>query len=104
MSRSPGAGALQLVKFAAVPLLAVLIGVGVAIASSPASLTRDHRSVGTTASVSPTPSPVHPTPSPTVTLPGIFGQSAHIEEVGSPGLTVQGANLTAASADGGKTW
>ena len=95
---------MRLVKFAAIPLLAVLIGVGVAIASSPASLTRDHRSAGTTASVSPTPSPVQPTPSPSVTQPGIFGQSAHIEAVGSSGLTVQGGNLAAASADGGKTW
>lgn len=103
MSGSRGAGALQLVRLAAVPLLAVLIGVGVAIASSPASLTRDHRSVGTTASVSPIPSPV-PTPSPPVTQPGLFGQSAHIQAVGSSGLTIQGANLAAASADGGKTW
>lgn len=94
---------LQWAKFAAVPLLAVLIGVGLAIASSPASLTANHRSVGYTPPASPTPSPV-PTPIPTVTQPGVFGPSPHLQAWGSSGLSVQGTNLAAGSADGGRTW
>lgn len=96
--------ALQWAKFVAVPLVAVLIGVGVAIASSPASLTRGTRTVGTPAPPSPTPSPVLATPVPTVTQPGVFGKSPHVQEVGSSGLSVRGTNLAAGSADGGKTW
>src|ERR1035437_10813863 len=96
--------ALQWAKFVAVPLVAVLIGVGVAIASTPASLTRGTRTVGTPAPPSPTPSPVQATPIPTVTQPGVFGQRPHVQEVGSSGLSVRGTNLAAGSADGGKTW
>ena len=99
-----GAKPLRWATIAAILLLAILIGVGVAIGSSPASLTRDHRSLGTPAPPSPTPSPVQTTPIATVTQPGIFAQSPHIYAVGSSGLSVQGTNLAAGSADGGKTW
>jgi photosystem II stability/assembly factor-like uncharacterized protein len=39
-----------------------------------------------------------------VTQPGLFGSGSHIQVVGSFGLLVQGPNLAAGSADGGKTW
>jgi hypothetical protein len=104
MRRVLGTKQLEWAKFAAVPLLALLIGIGVAIASSTASLTRDHRSVGSLGLPSPTPSPAQATPIPTVTQAGVFGSNPHLQAVGSSGLFVQAPNLAAGSADGGKTW
>src|SRR6267378_4333400 len=84
--------------YAIVPLIAVLIGVGVVIGSSSASLTRDHRGLTTTLPPSsPSPSaPDSPSP-PTVTEPGIFASAAHIEVTGSGGLAGQASGVAAGS-------
>jgi hypothetical protein len=92
----------QWAKVAAVPLLAILIGVGVAIASSPASVTRGPRSATTLPEPSPTQSP-QTTPVPTVTTAGLLGSNPRLQAAGSS-VTIQGASVAAASNDGGKTW
>jgi len=55
-------------QLAAVVVLAVLLGVAVALLSSPASVTRDHRGLATPTftapSPSPSPSPSHSSPRP----------------------------------------
>ena len=104
MSQLFGSPSLQWIKFLAIPVLAVIIGAGVAIASSSSSITRDHRSLGTPLQLAPSPSPVQSAPIPTVTQAGIFGQSAHVQPYGASGISVQGLNLAAGSGDGGKTW
>lgn len=84
-----------------VPLAGLVIGVAVAIASSPSSLSPDRRQ--TTGVVYPTPSPV-PSPSPSVTVPGILGQSPRLQTNGSNVLIAYGSNVVIGSADGGRTW
>ncbi|HVA73872.1 MAG TPA: hypothetical protein VNF71_04855 [Acidimicrobiales bacterium] len=91
-------------KFATIPLLAVVIGAGVAIASSPSSLTRVSHSLGTPVPIVPSPSPVIATPVPSVTEPGVLGKSPVFESAGSSDLVGLAPNLAVASADGGKTW
>lgn len=86
---------------AGVLLIGLVIGVAVAVTSSPSSLTPDrHQSTGI---VLPTPSPV-PSPSPTVTARGVLGDSPRLETNGSSTVIGLGANFAVASADGGHTW
>jgi photosystem II stability/assembly factor-like uncharacterized protein len=92
----------RLVWFAALPVLALVIGVAVAVASSPASLNPDrHLSTGV---VRPTPSPLDSTPPPTVTAAGLLGDSAHLVASGTNNLIALGTKSGMASTDGGKTW
>jgi hypothetical protein len=94
----------RLAKFAAVPLLAVLIGVAVAIGSSPASVTSNHPVLGTPSAVPATPSPaISPSP-PTVTASGLLGKAAQLVSAGPASVAAAGTNIAAASTDGGKTW
>lgn len=92
-------------RIAAVPLLAIVIGVGIAIASSPASLTRGRHALTTPGPVvlpssSPTPAPSPPT----VTTPGILGAKPRIEATGSTSVAAFAPAASAATTDGGKTW
>lgn len=90
-----------MVWVAGVLLVGLVIGVAVAVASSPSSLSPDrHQSTGV---VLPTPSPL-PSPSPTVTTRGILGDSPRLETNGSSTVIAFGSNLVIASADGGLTW
>ena len=94
------------VGFGAVPVLAVVLGIAVAVASSPASLTRGQHALGSPAPIQASPSPsaaASPSP-PTVTEPGILGGGPHLVAAGATSLAAFGPNLAAASADGGKTW
>ena len=87
--------------FAAVSLIGVVLGIAVALASSPSSLTRDrHQS---TRVVQPTPSQ-GPSPSPSVMKPGILGESSHLVTNGSNTVLALGSNLAIGSGDGGHTW
>src|SRR5437588_2592098 len=92
-------------NFVAVPLLAALVGIGIAIASSPASLTRDHR-IGPPIEMDGSPSPTaSPSASPpTVTTPGILGAKPRMEASGGTSVVGFVQNASAATADGGKTW
>lgn len=92
-------------KFAAISLLAVLVGIGISIASSPASL-RDHRLLGTPVEIgaTPTPTPFESPSPPTVTSPGVLGAKPRIEASGSTSVTALAQDVSAATADGGKTW
>ena len=91
-------------KLAAIPLLAVLIGAGVAVASSTSSLTRANHSLGTPVPILPSPSPVVATPVPSVTEPGVLSKSPVFEAGGTTDLAGLTPNLAVASADRGKTW
>ena len=86
---------------AGVAFAGLVIGVAVAIASSPASLNPDrHTSTGF---VAPSPRPVA-TPSPTVNAPGVLGASPRLITNGSSTVIGLGSNLAMGSSDGGKTW
>src|SRR5712692_8896397 len=98
------AGPAHWVKFAVPPIVALLIGVAIVIASSPASLTRDHRAIQPTLLTQPSPTPISASPVPTVTEAGILGGAPHLLANGSSDVTVATANLAAGSIDGGKTW
>src|SRR2546423_15137777 len=87
---------------AGVPLLGVLIGCAVAVASSPPSLSPDrHGETGTF--VAPLPTPI-PTPSPTVKTPGILGTSGRLVTNGSNIVIATVSSTAIGSADGGRTW
>ncbi|MHB8589521.1 MAG: WD40/YVTN/BNR-like repeat-containing protein [Candidatus Dormibacteraceae bacterium] len=90
--------------FAVPPLIALLIGVTVAIASSPTSLTRARGGGTTTVDGGPSPSPADSSPLPSVTSPGVLGDGAHLEVGGSGVLIGLARNLAEESSDGGKTW
>jgi hypothetical protein len=101
--KSPFPGAAWLQYFA-IGLAALVIGVAVALASSPSSLTRGHV-LGTP--VPPSPSPVasaSATPVPSVTQAGILGKSPYLVADGSQSIAGLTGSLAAASADGAKTW
>src|SRR5438128_26778 len=89
-------------KVAVVPLLAVVIGVGIAIASSPASVTRGQHVLTTPSPIaSPSTSPTLSASPPTVTTPGILGAKPRIEASGSASIVGFAQNASAATADGG---
>lgn len=90
-------------KFVAIPLGAIVIGLAVAIASSPASLSRGHV-LGTPIPPSPTPTAVSSTPVPSVTEPGILGKAPMLIAAGTESVVGITPNRAAGSADGGKTW
>jgi photosystem II stability/assembly factor-like uncharacterized protein len=87
-------------KLAALPLAAILIGVAIAVASSPASVTGSRRTVWTPPASNPTPGPT-PSP-PTVTESGVLGKAAVLEALGSS-LVAAGPGIEAGSTDG-KNW
>ena len=102
--RSPlPADAMRWVKFVAIPLLALIIGVAIAIASSPASLGRGHV-LGTPVPPSPTPTAAGRTPVPSVTEAGILGKGPQLVAAGTQSIAGLTPNRAAGSADGGKTW
>jgi photosystem II stability/assembly factor-like uncharacterized protein len=90
--------------FAVPPLIALLIGIAVAIASSPASLTGARGGRATTVSGGPSPSPADSSPLPSVTSPGVLGDGAHLVVGGSGVLIGLAPNLVEESSDGGKRW
>lgn len=104
MTSSLNARLMRLAKFAGIPLLAVLIGGAVAVASSPASVTRSNRVLGTPLPVTPSPSASASPSPPTVTEPGVLGTGGHLIAAGSAAFAATGFNIAAASADSGKTW
>jgi photosystem II stability/assembly factor-like uncharacterized protein len=91
MSPRLRATATQSMKFVALPLLGVVIGVVVALASSPNFLTRGN------ALYSPRPSP------PSVTEPGVLGKSPQLVTAGAQALAGMTPNRAVGSADA-KTW
>ena len=97
-----GLGSLRrMAWFATVPLMGAVLGLAVALASSPSSLTPDrHQSTGV---VQPSPSPI-PSPSSTVTKPGILGDSSRLMTNGSNTVIALGPNLAFGSGDDGHTW
>jgi len=97
------ATAMRWMKFVAIPLVALVIGLAVAIASSPASLSRGHV-LGTPVLPSPTPTAVSATPVPSVTAPGILGSGPQLVAAGTQSLVGMTPNRAAGSADGGTTW
>jgi hypothetical protein len=96
-------GAVGWWRFLVIPLAALVIGLGVAIASSPASLSRGHV-LGTPVPPSPTSPPISPTPVVSVTAPGILGKAPVLIAAGTQSLEGMSPNRAAGSADGGKTW
>jgi photosystem II stability/assembly factor-like uncharacterized protein len=90
--------------FVVPPLIAVLIGVAVAIASNPASLTRQRGGVATPGGAKSSPSPADPSPVPSVTSPGILGDGAHLVVNRSGVLIGLAPNLVEESSGGVKTW
>lgn len=90
--------------FALPPLIALVVGVAVAIASNPAALTRDRGSGWNTVGTLPSPSPADSSPLPSVTSPGLLGDGAHLVVGGSGILIGLSPNLVEESSDGGKTW
>src|SRR5260370_13077333 len=95
--------AIRWMKFAAIPLVALAIGVAVAVASSPSSLSRQH-AIGPPVPASPTVTPVTETPLPSVTEPGILGKGPQLVAAGAQSLAGGTVNKAVGSADGGKTW
>lgn len=94
----------RLVVFTAVPLLGILIGVAVAIATNPTSFMRPRGDGAYTGAVEPSPSPADSTPLPSVTSPGVLGDSARLLAGSSGVLIGLGPSLIEESSDGGKTW
>ena len=90
--------------FAVPPLIALLIGIAVALALNPARLTRSPWHGATTVGAEPSPSPADPSPLPSVTSPGVLGDGAHLVLGGSGVLIGLAPKLVEASSDGGKTW
>ena len=90
-------------KFVAIPLVALVIGVAIAIASSPASLGRGHV-LGSPVPPSPTPIPIVATPVVSVTEPGVLGKAPLLIAAGTQSLVGMTLTRAAGSADGGKTW
>lgn len=91
-------------QVAAILLMAVVVGVAIALASSLASITQNHRALGTPAPVVSSPSPSPATPPVSVTQTGILGNSPYLVAASSSSLFGLGPNVAAASADSGKTW
>lgn len=89
-------------KFVAIPLVALVIGVAVAIASSPASLTRGQHALGTPLPPSSTPTSSSPVAS--VTDPGVLGKAAQLVAAGTQSLVGMTSDRAVGSADNGKTW
>jgi hypothetical protein len=85
-------------------MVALVIGIGIVIASSPASLTNDHRAIKSTPLALPSPSAVSASPPATVTAAGVLGAAPRLLSVGPSDLTGTTANLAKGSSDGGKTW
>jgi photosystem II stability/assembly factor-like uncharacterized protein len=84
-------------------MLALLIGIAVAIASSPASL--QARSGGAaSASAEPSQNPADSSPLPSVTSAGVLGDAGHLVVGGSGTLIGLASNLAEESTDGGKSW
>src|SRR5579864_6017960 len=91
----------RLVWFTAPPLLGLLIGVAVAIVSSPSSLGAiGHGSSGV---VQATPTPLDVTPPPSVTSAGVLGNSPRVFLNGASTLIALGPRAMV-SSDGGKSW
>ena len=88
----------------AVPaLIALVIGIAVTLASSPASLTGRHTYVAT-AGAEPSPSPADASPSPSVTSPGLLGSGARLVLTASAVLIGSTPSLAMASVDQGEKW
>jgi len=88
------------IKLVAIPLAALVIGVLIAIASSPSSLSRG-RTLSTP--VPPSPSLVA-SPVQSVTTAGVLGKAPQLMTAGTQSVVGRTANRAAGSADGGKTW
>lgn len=85
------------------PVIALLIGVAVAVASNPASLTRERGGGANTGGNLPSPSPTG-LPLPSVTSPGVLGDGAHLLAGADGNLIGLAPNLVEESSDSGKTW
>jgi BNR/Asp-box repeat protein len=94
---------LRWLRFLAIPLVALVIGVGVAIASSPASLGPRHV-LGTPVPTTPAPAQSSPTPVVALTQPGVLGKAPELMVAGTQSLVGITPNRSAGSVDGGKTW
>jgi hypothetical protein len=90
--------------FVVPPLIAILIGMAVAVASSPALLTRGYLGLGGTFSGGTSRSPASSSSLPSGTSPGVLGSGAHLVVGGSGVLIGLASNLVTESIDGGKTW
>lgn len=86
----------------AIASVALVIGVGVSVASSLSSLSPDRRGESS-AYVPPTPSAL-PSPTPTVSSPGVLGDSARLLTNGSGSVIAMTTSLAIASPDGGRSW
>lgn len=93
----------RLASFAVPPLIAVIVGVAVAIASNPGLLTRERGAGTNTGGALPTPSPTGSHP-PSVTSPGVLGDGARLVAGPSGVLFGLAPNLVEESSDSGKTW
>src|SRR5579864_5329116 len=91
----------RVVWIAAPLLFGLVIGVAVAVASSPSSLSAVNPQSGGVVQQTPTPLDVSPTPS--VAGAGLLGDSARIRFGGST-LVASASNGVRVSSDGGKTW
>lgn len=92
------------IKIVAIPLVAVVFGVAIALASSPSSLSRGQQALGTPVPASPTPTPVTSTPVPSVTEAGVLGKAPELIAAGAQSIVGKAPTKTVGSADGGKTW
>ena len=90
--------------FAVPSLIALLIGIAVAIASSPASLTRGYGVGASTVRTEPSPTLPATSPTPSLTSPGVLGDHARLLVSGSGVLIGLAPNLVEESSNGGKTW
>src|ERR1700694_3726619 len=86
------------------PLVALLIGIAVPIASTPSCLSRGAGRGGSTVPPAPSPSPADPQRPPSVTSPGLLGDSPHLVVGQAGALLGLGPSLIDESTDGGKTW
>lgn len=89
--------------FAVATLIALLIGVAVAIASNPSSLTQERGTGVSTGGANHSPSPAASAPVPSVTEPGVLGKSPQLVAAGAQALAGMTPNRAVGSADA-KTW
>lgn len=84
--------------------MALLIGVAVAIASNPSSLTRERGTGVSTGGANHSPSPTASVSVPSVTEPGVLGKGPQLVAAGAQSLAGMTPNRAVGSADGLKTW
>lgn len=84
-----------------IPLVGLLLGLAIAVASSPSSLTRDRS--GAISALIPRATALA-SPTPTVSTPGILGNSARLFTNGANTVIAVGPGFAVGSSDGGHTW